>query len=270
MKSIGEMSCSQAENILCTVASLLGTVATRDRPIVEGELFLDGSRFEGLLPPVVEAPAFTIRKRAFLIYSLNDYVRDGIMTESDAIFLKSSVKQKQNILVVGATGSGKTTFCNALLREIATSDSDSRIVLIEDTRELQCSIKNQLSLKTSDSVTITQLLRACMRLRPDRIVVGEVRGPEALALVKAWNTGHPGGVTTIHANNATAGLLRVEQLMQEANVPVIREVIAEVINIIVSIQRGHNKRTVEEIVSVHGYDTVTKQYLITNERGVSA
>ncbi len=261
MRQVGTMGAVQSENLLCSVASTLGTIATKEQPIVEGELLLDGSRFEGLLPPLVEAPIFAIRKRAVLIYSLENYVQDGILSQYAADYLSRAVQQKKNILVVGATGSGKTTFCNALLRAIADLDSSTRIAIIEDTRELQCAVKNKICLRTSENISMVRLLRACMRLRPDRIVVGEVRGAEALALVKAWNTGHPGGVTTVHSNNALAGLLRIEQLIQEANVPVMRDVIAEAVNIIVSIQRTNKGRSVEEILVVKGYDSLKQQYI---------
>lgn len=250
MKPIGALGRVQAENLICTIAGALGTEATRDRPIVEGELPLDGSRFQGIMPPIVEYPVFAIRKKAVLIYTLEDYVRDGIMTDAQRSILEAEILKRHNILVVGATGSGKTTFCNAILQRIAEVDPETRIAIIEDTRELQCPAKNKFPLRTSENVSMTQLLRACMRMRPDRIVVGEVRDAAALALVKAWNTGHAGGVATVHANGAEAGLVRMEQLIQEANVQPNQAVIAEAVNVIVSIQRGKAGRKVEEICKV--------------------
>jgi P-type conjugative transfer ATPase TrbB len=253
MTEIGRMSSVQAENLICTVAAMLRTEATRENPLVEGELPLDGSRFEGVLPPLVTAPAFSIRKRAPLVYTLSDYVVSGIMSDAHLAALEQVIGSRGNILVAGATGSGKTTFANALLQHIATTDPDTRIVLIEDTRELQCPVPNRVELRTSENVDMIRLLRASMRMRPDRIVVGEVRGPEALALLKAWNTGHPGGVATIHANGAEAALIRLEQLIQEANVLPNPAVIAEAVNVIVSIQRTRTGRKVTEVLAVKGY-----------------
>lgn len=262
MQPIGDMGAVQAENLICTIAGALGTIANREHPIVEGELPIDGSRFEGLMPPLAEKPTFAIRKKAILVYTLDDYVRDGIMTEAQRLVIEAAVANRQNILVVGSTGSGKTTFCNAILDRIAKVDPQTRIAIIEDTRELQCPAVNKFPLRTSENVGMTQLLRACMRMRPDRIVVGEVRDAAALALLKAWNTGHAGGVATVHANNAEAGLTRLEQLIQEANVPPSRAVIAEAVNVIVSIQRTKNGRLVEQIISIKGgsldgYETQT-------------
>ncbi len=252
MSVIGEMTANRAENLIGTIASALGIDATKDNPIIEGELPLDGSRFEGVLPPIVERPIFAIRKKAHLVYSLADYVRDGIMSQEQSDIILQHVRQRHNILVAGATGSGKTTLCNAILQCIADEDPDTRIAIIEDTRELQCPVKNQFMLRTSDKVDMIQLLRACLRLRPDRIGVGEVRDKAALALLKSWNTGHSGGIATVHANSAEAALTRIEQLIQEANVPPIPAVIAEAINCIVSIQKSKEGRRIEQICTVKG------------------
>lgn len=252
MARIGTMTKIRALNLIGTIAGMLGIEARATTPIVEGELPLDGSRFEGIIPPIVERPVFAIRKKALLVYTFADYLRDGILNDAQLRVIDSHIQQRHNILVVGATGSGKTTFCNAVLHRIAELEPDTRIAIIEDTRELQCPAANKFPLRTSDQVSMTQLLRACMRMRPDRIVVGEVRDQAALALLKAWNTGHSGGVATVHANSAEAGLTRIEQLIQEANVPPIPAVIAEAINCIVSIQRTKEGRRVEQIATVKG------------------
>ncbi len=261
MKEIGSMLPSQAISLICTVASALGTDATRDAPIVEGELPTDGSRFEGLIPPIVEGPTFSIRKKAILIYTLDDYVRDGIITPAQKEEIDRAIEAKKNILVVGSTGSGKTTLCNAILHRTAELDPHTRVAIIEDTRELQCHAVNKVSLRTSEAANMETLLRACMRLRPERIVVGEVRDKAALALIKAWNTGHSGGVATVHANSAESGLTRIEQLIQESGVQPIKEVVAEAINYVISIQRTNQGRRVEQIMRVNfgtpaGYDMV--------------
>jgi len=252
MRPIGHMTKIRAHNLIGTIAGMLGGEAKASTPVVEGELPLDGSRFEGIIAPIVERPVFAIRKKALLVYTFADYVRDGIMNEAQRAVIDGHILKKHNILVVGATGSGKTTFCNAILHRIAEVDPDTRIAIIEDTRELQCPAVNKFPLRTSEFVDMTLLLRACMRMRPDRIVVGEVRDKAALALLKAWNTGHSGGVATVHANSAEAGLTRIEQLIQEANIPPIPAVIAEAINCIVSIQRTKTGRQVEQIVTVKG------------------
>jgi type IV secretion system protein VirB11 len=214
-------------------------------PRVSAELPGTGERFEGLLPPVVAAPAFAIRKPAVAVFTLDDYVAKEIMTSEQAEILKSAVAARKNILVAGGTSTGKTTLTNALLAEVAkTAD---RVVLIEDTRELQCTAPNLVALRTNDGVaTLSDLVRSSLRLRPDRIPVGEVRGAEALDLLKAWGTGHPGGIGTIHAGTALGALRRLEQLIQEAVITVPRALIAETINVIAVLAgRGADRRLVE-------------------------
>jgi type IV secretion system protein VirB11 len=160
-------------------------------------------------------------------------------------------------LVVGGTGTGKTTLLNAIILVISEVSPEHRVVIIEDTVELQCSSKNVVQLRTSDTVTMQGLLRVTMRLRPDRILVGEVRGAEALALLKAWNTGHPGGLATVHANDASAGLLRIKQLIEEGlqGGKADPEVIAEAVGFVVVIKKtsGAPGRRISEMVRVLGY-----------------
>jgi type IV secretion system protein VirB11 len=214
-------------------------------PRVSAELPETGERFEGLLPPVVAAPAFAIRKPAIAVFTLDDYVAASIMTLDQAEALRRSVANRSNILVAGGTSTGKTTLTNALLAEVAkTSD---RVVLIEDTRELQCKAPNLVALRTKDGViSLSDLVRSSLRLRPDRIPIGEVRGAEALDLLKAWGTGHPGGIGTIHAGTALGALRRLEQLIQEAVVTVPRALIAETINIVAVLAgRGADRRLTE-------------------------
>lgn len=245
---------AQSESLLGTVAAMLGTVLNVEHPILEGELPLDGSRIGGVLPPITTKPTFAIRKRATRIFSLADYVGSGALNPGHAELIRAAIRKRENILIAGSTGSGKTTIANALLHEIAFAASSSeRIVILEDTVELQCSAANRIELRTNEYVDITKLLRTTMRLRPDRIIVGEVRGAEALTLLKAWNTGHPGGISTIHANNCLAALTRLEQLVQEANVPPQPRLIAEAVNIIICIARLSNGRRVEEIKRVRGW-----------------
>jgi len=253
MVCTGRIDAVRALTIVNTVAAMLDTVVTPERPILECELPLDGSRFEALIPPLVERASFALRKKATLVFTLEDYVAKAIMTAAQRTVIESAAAARQNILVCGGTGTGKTTLANAILSAVARIDREHRVVVIEDTRELQLSAENVVFLRTSDNTDMTRLLRATMRLRPDRIVVGEVRDGSALALLKAWNTGHPGGVGTVHANDASAALIRVGQLIQEAGVPPNPELIAEAVNVVVSIKRTPEGRKVEEVAAVRGW-----------------
>jgi type IV secretion system protein VirB11 len=239
------------ERIVRLVAHHVGAEVHADAPRVSAELPGTGERFEGLLPPVVSAPSFAIRKPAVAVFTLDDYVRTGIMDASAAEALRNAVTSRANILVAGGTSTGKTTLTNALLAEVAkTSD---RVVLIEDTRELQCTTPNLVALRTKDGVaTLSDLVRSSLRLRPDRIPIGEVRGPEALDLLKAWGTGHPGGIGTIHAGSAIGALHRLEQLIQEAVVTVPRALIAETIDVLAILQGRGSDRRLAELARVTG------------------
>ncbi len=249
------LAASQVESLIGTVAASLGAVANAGNPIIEGELPIGGIRFEGLLPPVARKPCCVMRKPAQVLYTLDDYVREVILTAAHAEVLRKAIDERRNIVVAGGTGSGKTTLAGALINEmVARSDPNERYVIIEDTLEIQCRARNLVQLHTADNADMTRLVRTTMRLRPDRIIIGEVRGGEALALLKAWNTGHPGGVTTIHANSAAAALVRLSSLVQEAGVPPQPELISETINLLAFIVRMRTARRVTEIVRVSGYD----------------
>ena len=245
------LSAPDGERIVRLVAHHVGAEVHAGSPRVSAELPETGERFGGLLPPVVAAPAFAIRKPAVAVFTLEDYVAAGTMTSGQASALKLAVEARKNILVAGGTSCGKTTLTNALLAEIAkTSD---RVVLIEDTRELQCKAPNLVALRTKDGViSLSDLVRSSLRLRPDRIPIGEVRGAEALALLKAWGTGHPGGIGTIHAGAALGALRRLEQLIQEAVVTVPRALIAETINVIAVLSGRGADRRLAELASATG------------------
>lgn len=248
---------------MTTIASCYKTVINRDHPILECELPFDGSRFEGLIPPVVDGPTFTIRRKALRVFTLDEYVESGIMSPRQCELLKAALDNHRNILVVGSTGSGKTTLTNALIHHIATSHPNERPIIIEDTAELQCTSANRVVMRATASVDMLTLLKCTMRLRPDRIIVGEVRGGDALALLKSWNTGHEGGVATVHADNAVAGLYRLEQLVSEVSVTPQHDTIARAVHIIVFIAKTGGGRRVKEIVSVQGHDGTS--YVTTHE-----
>jgi type IV secretion system protein VirB11 len=244
---------AEAERIIRLVASHVRTEVHAGAPIVSAELPEGGERFEGLLPPVASAPCFSIRKPAGRIHRLIDYVADGIMRAEVALALSMAVAERKNILVAGGTSSGKTTLANALLGEMARLDE--RVILIEDTRELQCAAADTVALRTRPGVvTMADLVRSTLRLRPDRIIVGEVRGGEALDMLKAWNTGHPGGIATVHANSARSALYRIEQLVAECVVSVPRRLIAEAIDMIVFISGRGTGRRIETVAEVSGLD----------------
>jgi type IV secretion system protein VirB11 len=245
------MSAADGERIVRLVAHHVGAEVHAGAPRVSAELPETGERFEGLLPPVVAAPAFAIRKPAVAVFTLDDYATAGIMTANQAAALCAAVADRRNILVAGGTSTGKTTLTNALLAEVAKTDD--RVVLIEDTRELQCAAPNLVALRTKNGVaTLSELVRSSLRLRPDRIPIGEVRGPEALDLLKAWGTGHPGGIGTIHAGTALGALRRLEQLIQEAVVTVPRAMIAETINVIAVLAGRGAQRRLVDLATVRG------------------
>jgi len=245
------LSPDDGERIVRLVAHHVGAEVHPGSPRVSAELPETGERFEGLLPPVVAAPTFAIRKPAVAVFTLDDYVAAGIMTMDQAETLRAAVADRRNILVAGGTSTGKTTLTNALLAEVAkTAD---RVVLIEDTRELQCKAPNLVALRTKDGVaSLSDLVRSSLRLRPDRIPIGEVRGAEALDLLKAWGTGHPGGIGTIHAGSALGALRRMEQLIQEAVVTVPRAMIAETIQFIAVLAGRGSDRRLAELAYVEG------------------
>jgi type IV secretion system protein TrbB len=245
------LAAADGERIVRLVAHHVGAEVHPASPRVSAELPETGERFEGLLPPVVTAPAFAIRKPAIAVFTLEDYVAVGTMAEVQAETLREAVRERRNILVAGGTSTGKTTLANALLAEVAKTTD--RVVLIEDTRELQCSSPNLVALRTRDGVaSLSDLVRASLRLRPDRIPIGEVRGAEALDLLKAWGTGHPGGVGTIHAGTALGALRRLEQLIQEAVVTVPRALIAETIDVIAVLSGRGVERRLAELARVEG------------------
>lgn len=278
-----------SEAVLNTIASMLDEVITRERPILEGELPLDGSRFEGLVYPCVTAPVFAIRKPSGTVFTLNKYRSDGVLTnKSDPTnsrgrrsddfiawskdrdhydIIYEAIVRKKNIVVIGGTGSGKTAFVNAVLDVMSKAIKELRLIVIEDTKEIRCTVENSVVMRTAPKIGMMDLLRATLRLRPDRIVVGEIRGAEILALLNAWNTGHPGGITTIHADDAEDGLSRMEQMMQQAGVPPDPALIARAANVLIWIDKDSSNlagRKVRDVAIVKGFDPIEHKYQIVH------
>ena len=213
ISAAGDMARASAENIIGSVAHVLNSEVDDERPIVSGELPIGGHRIEGLLPPVVSGPSFTIRRRASRFIPLDDYVAGKVVTSDQASVIRNAVASKLSIVVAGGTGPGKTTAINAILAEIVDHAPDDRLVILEHTAEIQCAAENAVCLHTSETVDMSRLFKSTMRLRPDRIIVGEGRDGAALTLLKAWNTSHPGGIATIHSNTARSALQRLEQII---------------------------------------------------------
>ncbi len=262
-----KLSAADGERIIRLVAAHVRAEVHAGKPLLTAELPETGERFEGALPPVAPAPAFALRKRAVGVIRLDDYVADGILTATQAAFLRQAVRDRLNLLIAGGTSTGKTTLANALLAEIATTGD--RVIILEDTVELQCAAKDHVPLRTrAGVVSMAELVRSTLRLRPDRVIVGEVRGGEALDLLKAWGTGHPGGIATVHAGSAEGALLRLEQLILEVAVTPPRALIAEAVNLIVYIAGRGRARRIQDIARVIGFDG--RGYRLTPEPASSA
>lgn len=258
---------ADADRILRLLADHVGEVVTRDQPRISASLPETGERFQGQFMPLVINPTFAIRKRPEVVFTLDDYVAEGTMTPAMAAVLRQAAESRQNLLIAGGTGSGKTTLANALLAEPAFSAD--RVVLIEDTAELQCAAPDRIEMltkRTEPAVTMTDLVRDTLRLRPDRIIIGEVRDGSALDLLKAWNTGHPGGLATIHANSAAEALTRLEDLIGEVTQRVPHRAIAQAINVVVFIERTATGRLVRDVSRVVGLDG--ERYVLEPVRSV--
>lgn len=256
---ICDMDSVAAENIVKLVANHVNQEVTPENPLVSAELPGSGFSFEGNIPPVSKTSAFNIRKHSSLIFTLDDYVNSKIMTQEQANVIKRGIKDRKNILVVGGTKSGKTTLCNALLEEIA--QYNQRVIIIQDTNELQCNCENVLYLRATETVPIRRLLTSTLRRTPTRIVIGEVRDGAALNILKAWNTGHPGGVCTLHADSAERGLLQLESYIMEVSRDPQRDTIARTVNMVINLQLDGLSRKVKEIIELEGYDYDTRKYL---------
>jgi P-type conjugative transfer ATPase TrbB len=252
-RSVGTIEAAQVESLLNVIASLSNTAITKEQPILECELPYDGSRFAGMIPPVVERPIFSIRRKAIQIFSLKDYVAAGILSETQKTVIDTWIKARKNILIVGGTSSGKTTLINAVIQAITEHSPEHRLILLEDTVELQSAASNIVAMRSSREVSLQALVKATLRHRPDRIIVGEVRGKEAFDLLTAWSTGHPGGVASLHANSAEGAFLRLEQLLELATQSPMKTLIGEAVDAIVYIEKTGNGRKVKTLLTVDGY-----------------
>lgn len=246
------MDYSQSMRVIMTVASHMGKIVDIENPIVSAELPGTGSRFQGIIPPNVENPSFNIRKKGIKVFTLDDYISSGSISEVQKEIILNAVNTRKNILIVGGTSSGKTTFANAVIAEIAKTKD--RLIIMEDTREIQSSAEDTLRMKTSQYADLFKLFGSTMRQRPDRILVGEVRGAEALNLLIAWNSGHPGGLCTIHSDTAEGGLTQLEQYVQITSVSAQEKLIAKTVDLIIVLKKVGLERKVTEIATVNGWE----------------
>lgn len=232
-----KLSATKAETIMSVLASITGKFIHNKSPYLECQIPKYGHRFTGVIPPVVPFPAFCIRKHTPHIYTLDDFVAQGVMEKTSRDTIISWIERKFNILIAGGTGSGKTTLANAILYEIARLFPDTRVLIIEDVPELQFKTSRSIAFTIGEFFSMYEALRTTLRFKPDRIVMGEVRGAEAYTLLKAWNTGHPGGVATIHANGVNEALYRFESCIRDhPDVKLNRQEIGFTVNGIISLQ----------------------------------
>lgn len=265
LKTKHKLSSEDAEQIIRIASGLNGEYFDNKKPSVATELPLNGERFQGVMPPQSKFPVFAIRKKPEKIFGLEEYLQQNILTNNQYKLIVEAINNRDNIIVAGATGSGKTTFANALLKQIATLNI--RVAILEDTAELQCSADNCYSFKTSSNVSMRALLKDTLRMNIDSIVVGELRGSEALDLLKAWNTGHSGGIATIHSDSALDALYRLEQLVLEAVQGSQQNLIARAVDWVVFLAKNkQRKRFIKEIIRVDGLNQDISPYKIVKEK----
>lgn len=264
MYCVGSVDPEIVKQIISAVAGFHDIICNAEHPICESEFPVDGSRFEGVIPTIVSNPSFDLRKKATRIFSLDNYIDAGTITPTQRKVISDAVVNKKNILIVGGTGSGKTTLINAVIKEMEELCPADRILIIEDTGEIQCASKNKIQLHTDpiNHIYMTDLLKVALRERPDRILVGEVRGPEALDLLDAWNTGHSGGLATLHSNSAISALDRLKGLVtrNKYHPDDIDKIIGETVNYIIHIARVPGGRKLKDIIQIDYFNTDTKKY----------
>ena len=276
IKSSIYLDSEKIQAIIELVAGQIGKIVNEDIPSISAEISGYGARFQGEIFPIVRKPQFNIRKKATKIFTLKEYVTNGVLTEKHKQYIEKSIQNRKSILIVGGTGTGKTTFLNAILAAIAEISPYHRIISLEDLPELQCPADDYSPMFTKQDTgkdlikyNMTRLLSDCMRRSPDRIVVGEVKDGSAYTMLKAWNTGHEGGACTVHANGAEEGLTRIKSLAQEdpESSKDLKELIGSAIDVVISINHielpdGRKSRIVKDIIEVSGYDPVNKDYIL--------
>lgn len=261
---IGEIALAQSRLILSQVASALELTVNAEHPIVEGEFPLDGSRFEGTFPPIVgPGPSFSLRKKASRVFTLEEYMEAGSITARVIEIIHEAVRQRRNIIVVGGTSSGKTTFVNAVIDAVSRLTPSHRLIILEDTAELQSKSPNTVFFRTSvmASVDMRKLAKVSMRYAPKRILVGEVRDAAALEMLKLWNTGHPGGISTFHADSAEEALERLEELVEEAGFGPKQKLIGRAVDLAVYMEKTpDNRRQISSIIKVNKFNPKEESY----------
>lgn len=257
-ESIGVIPIVQSRLILSQVASGLNLTVNEKNPIVEGEFPLDGSRFEGTFPPIVgHGPSFSLRKKASRVFTLEEYMLSGSITPGAVNLIEDAVLHRANIVVVGGTSSGKTTFVNAVIDAVSRLTPTHRLIILEDTAELQSKSPNTVFLRTSvlAEVDMRKLAKVSMRYAPKRILVGEVRDAAALEMLKLWNTGHPGGISTFHADSAEEALERLEELVEEAGLGPKKKLIGRAVDLAVYMEKTpDNRRQISSIIKVNRFN----------------
>jgi type IV secretion system protein TrbB len=261
---IGTMPLHSAESLIRSVAGYNGTVITAEKPLLETVFPLDGSRFAAQFPPVVKAPTFNLRKRPVKVFNWDEYQEQGFITANQVSAIVTAVHSRRNIVVAGGTNTGKTTLLNTIIFEMAAHDQTERLILLEDNPELKCTAPNHNVYGTGNILTIRDLVRMSLRVSPRRIIVGEVRGEEALDLLMAWNTGHQGGATTVHCNTGESALPRLEDLVaMNPNPPnPMHRLLRQAVHVIVNITHDGHGRKVRSVTEVRGYqgsDYLTEQ-----------
>ena len=246
------MDSSDSMRVIQAVADYTDKIVDKTSPFVSSELPGTGSRFQGVIPPIVDNPVFNIRKKGIRVFTLDDYIKSGSLSLKQKEIIIESVNTKKNILIVGGTSSGKTTFANAVIAEIAKTGD--RIIIMEDTKEIQSTAEDTLRMTTSDFASMLDLFKSSMRQRPDRLIAGEVRGEEALSMLTGWNSGHSGGVCTVHSDSARGGLTQLEQYVQIKSVSAQEKLIASAVNLIIVIKKVGTERKITEIAKVNGWE----------------
>ena len=259
-----DLSAAEAMNVISLVADSVQEIVSFKKFKLECEFPLDGSRFSALVPPVARVPIFSLRKHNPVILPLEDFVEKGVFPAEVHDLIGRGIDERLNILVVGATASGKTTLVNSIIREMALHNPFERAVVVEDTRELKSHFGNTLSLRTCENVaTLSDVISVVLRHSPDRIIVGEVRDEAALGVLSLWNTGHPGGICTIHANSAQEALPRMEDMVRKACGDPLRGTVGQAIDLLLFLEKARGVvagRRLTQVQRCYGYDERKKSY----------